>query len=417
MRYQAPRGTEDVLPSQVQNWLRLERIFRATANLYGYEEIRTPTFEDTDLFIRSSGDTSEVVSKQMYSFIDKGDRNITLKPEGTAPAMRALIEHNLCQPGGICRLSYVTPVFRYERPQKGRLREPHQVGLELVGSSSAEADAEVIEATVRFYEALGIEGIRVRLNSIGRSDCRTAYRDALLAFARPILADMPDEFRLKAERNPLRLLDSKDPKLAESLKEAPAILGFLEPDSRARLDATQALLQEAGIAYDLDGGIVRGLDYYTETVFEIHSDLLGAQSTLCGGGRYDNLIKELGGPDLPAVGVGIGIERALIVLESRPEPPFSPDVFVVALGPEAREAARGALRALRAGNVTCITDLEGRSLKSQLNQANRAGARWAVILGEDELKNGVATVRSMADGAQQNVALAGLAAFDWGNRQ
>ncbi|MBI5707984.1 MAG: histidine--tRNA ligase [Armatimonadetes bacterium] len=415
MRYQAPRGTEDVLPSQVENWLRLERVFRGVCRLYGYEEIRTPTFEDTDLFVRSSGDTSEVVSKQMYSFVDKGGRNVTLKPEGTAPAIRALIEHNLCQPGGTCRLSYITPVFRYERPQKGRLREPHQVGLELVGSASAEADAEVIETTVRFYEALGIEGIRVRLNSIGRNECRTAYREALLAFARPLLVDMPDEFREKAERNPLRLLDSKDPKLAEALKQAPSILDFLEPDSKVRLDTLQMLLNEAGIAFDLDPNIVRGLDYYTETVFEIHSDLLGAQSTLCGGGRYDNLIKELGGPDLPAVGVGIGIERALIVLENRPEPAYSPCVFVVALGEDARIAARGILRTLRGQGVTCTTDLEGRSLKSQLNQANKSGARWAVILGEDELKSGAAALRLMADGTQQSVAMGSLGSFDWGS--
>lgn len=414
MRFQAPRGTEDVLPSQSGRWRRLEEAFRELCRLYGYEEIRTPTFEEYELFVRSSGDTSEVVSKQMYDFIDKGGRHIALKPEGTAPAMRALIEHSLCPQGAIARLYYITPVFRYERPQKGRLREPHQVGIELVGSASPDADAEVIEFSVRFYESLGLGGIRVKLNSIGRETCRAAYREALLAFARPHIAQMSTEFQQSAERNPLRLLDTKDESLKGAMAKAPNILDFLEPESNSRLVELQRLLRSAGVAFDVDPGIVRGLDYYTETVFEIHSDLLGSQSTLCGGGRYDGLVKEMGGADTPAVGVAMGIERALIVLDGIDiVPPSQVDVFVVAQDDAARDKAREIVRDLRVKGASTLYDLDARSLRSQMNQSNKAGARWTFILGEEELGAQAVTVKDMEDGSQRSVPWAELSETDW----
>jgi histidyl-tRNA synthetase len=411
MRFQAPRGTNDVLPGDSHRWIDLENQFRSLAALYGYREIRTPVFEETDLFVRSSGETSDIVSKQMYSFEDKGGRNITLKPEGTAPAMRAVIEHNLCPQGTVARLSYVTPIFRYERPQKGRYRQAHQVGLELLGSASPAADAEIVEMTVRFYERLGLPGVQVLLNSLGRDECRTRFREAILQHAEPYLRDQSDEVRAKAQKNPLRLLDSKDPAVHEALSGVPPVTDFLEEESQRRFDELQALLSEAGVPYRVAPEIVRGLDYYTETVFEVQSSKLGAQSALCGGGRYDDLIRQLGGPQTPAVGVGMGIERALMVLEEEglAIPVEGVDVYLVLAGPEAAVRGRELVRTLRESGISVVLDLEVRSLKAQLRQADRSGARHALILGEDELAKGTVQVRHLASGEQGEEAMDGLA--------
>ncbi|HEY0865938.1 MAG TPA: histidine--tRNA ligase [Fimbriimonas sp.] len=407
MRYQAPRGTQDVLPGESSKWQRLESIARDLLHRYGYQEIRTPTFEETDLFVRSSGETSEIVTKQMYSFVDKGGRSITLKPEGTAPVMRSVIENSLCPPGTVSRLYYITPVFRYERPQKGRLREPHQVGMELIGSASPAADAEIMEATVRFFNEIGIADAEVQLNSIGREECRTRYREAILAHMEGYLKSQGEEDWERARRNPLRLLDSKDPDVQAALQGLPPILDYLEDECKARLDKIERLLADAQIPYRVVPGIVRGLDYYTETVFEIHSPKLGAQSTLCGGGRYDDLIKDLGGPSTPSVGVGIGIERALLVLESLEHPYVAPhvDVFVVLATPEAEAACFRLARELRDAGVSVIQDLDAKSMKSQLRQADRVGARTALILGSDELAKGTVTVRNLKTSEQSEVPL------------
>lgn len=419
MKYQAPRGTQDVLPADSYRWQRLEAEFRELCRLFGYREIRTPTFEDTELFVRSSGETSDIVSKQMYSFADKGGRDITLKPEGTAPAMRALVEHSLCPPGTIQRMSYITPIFRYERPQKGRLREAHQVGIELVGSAAAAADAEVIEFTVGFYDRIGVEEVEVSINSLGRGACRDAFRAAVLAHAQGYLANQSDEVRAKAEKNPLRLLDSKDPGAIEAMRNAPRVLDFLEPESKARLAELERLLGQAGVTYRVDPGIVRGLDYYTETVFEVLSAKIGAQSALCGGGRYDDLVSQLGGQPTPSVGVAMGIERALLVLEAQGGPNWQPDLpaaFVVAVdselsGTAARDRARGLGRDLRGAGLACVVDLDAKSLKSQLKQADRSGARFAVIVGESELGSGEATVRDLTSGEQTPVRFDQLVSF------
>lgn len=404
MRFQAPRGTEDVLPDQAPRWQFVERTFADLVARYGYREIRTPTFEDTDLFVRSSGETSEVVSKQMYNFTDKGGRDITLKPEGTAPAMRAVIEHNLCPPGTVERLYYITPIFRYERPQKGRLREPHQVGLELIGSSSPAADAEVIELTVRFFEAIGLKGVRAQLNSLGRNECRTRYREALLVFAEPLLKDQSEEVKDKARKNPLRLLDTKDPELLVAMKEAPKVTAFLEPESKQRFEEIQGLLKEAQVPFTLDESIVRGLDYYTETVFEVHAEGIGAQSALCGGGRYDELIAELGGSPTPSVGVAMGIERTLLAMEMNEiqVPEKKPDLFVVA-APEASATAREKIRQLRKMGFHVQTDIDLKSWKSQLRQADKSGARFALFLGEDEIKSGKENLKDLATGEQNTL--------------
>lgn len=407
MRFQAPRGTEDCLPGQSDKWIWLENEFRAVARLYGYHEIRTPTFEETELFVRSSGETSDIVTKQMYSFKDKGDRDITLKPEGTAPVIRAMLEHSLCQQGSVCRYSYVTPIFRYERPQKGRLRESHQVGLELIGSSAAEADAEIIEATVRFYERIGIDEVEVSLNSIGRDECRGRFRDAVLKHMESYLSGQEEGVRERAQKNPLRMLDSKDPAIQEALSGLAPITDFLEEDSKARLATVERLLTTAGVRYRIAPEIVRGLDYYTEIVFEVQSTRLGAQSALCGGGRYDNLIKEMGGSAMPAVGVAMGVERALIVLEAMERGPAAekPDVFVIQATPVARDACLRLAAELRKAGFATIMDYEGRSMKSQLKQADREGAKTAILIGDDELAKNVATVRSLSTSEQKEVPL------------
>lgn len=405
-KYQAPRGTEDVTPADAPKWRLVESSFASLVALYGYEEIRTPMFEDFELFVRSSGETSEVVSKQMYDFMDKGDRHIALKPEETAPAMRAYIEHGLGQPGQTTRLWYCTPVFRYERPQKGRLRQPHQVGLELIGSASPAADAEVIEVTVKFYERLGIGGVSVLLNCIGRGDSREKYCAALLTFVASWLMEQNEEYRAKAQKNPLRLLDTKDEELKSALKGAPSILDFIGDESRAHFEAVQGLLTDAGVRYEVRPDVVRGLDYYTDTVFEVQSEGLGSQNALCGGGRYDWLIQELGGPDTPSVGVAMGIERAIMVMESHGTaiPKGQPPVFLVAATDGARSEVAKLARELRDNGIAALLDLEARALKAQMKQADRSGARLALILGDDEIANGTVTVKNLKDGEQHIVA-------------
>lgn len=405
MRFQAPRGTEDVLPSRAPAWQWVEAEFRALTALYGYGEIRTPTFEDRDLFIRTSGETSDVVSKEMYDFKDKGDRDMTLKPESTAPAMRALVEHNLCPQGQTVRLCYVSsPHFRYDRPQKGRLREHHQCGIELVGSSSPAADAEVIEVGVRFLERVGLTGLVVKINSIGRAECRARYREALLAFAAPVLADASTEVRERIEKNPLRLLDMKDPKLQEAMRGAPSILDYLEPESAARFQDLQGCLSAARIGFEVAPDIVRGLDYYTETVFETQSTELGAQATVFAGGRYDTLIREIGGPALPAVGFGMGVERLLILLEAAgkfPEP--APAKVFIAYAEAYRDSALDLARTLRAAGIATLLDLDGKSLKSQFRQADRTGVAYVAVLGDDEVRQNNVSLKNLATGEQLTV--------------
>ncbi|MCW5942628.1 MAG: histidine--tRNA ligase [Fimbriimonadaceae bacterium] len=406
MRFQKPRGTHDVLPGESYAWRWLESTFFELAGRFGYREIRTPMFEDAELFVRTSGETSDVVSKEMYRFTDKGGRDVALKPEGTAPALRAYLEHSLGAQGGVTRLCYNTPFFRYDRPQKGRFRQAHQVGLELVGSSSPLADAEVIEVTTRFFAALGLDDTLVKLNSLGRDACRDAYRAAILEYAEPFLRDAPEDYRDKVRKNPLRLLDSKDPTTQEALVGCPSVLQFLEDESRARFDRLQGLLQEAGIAFRVSPEIVRGLDYYTETVFEVHSERLGAQTALCGGGRYDDLVEELGGSPTPSVGVGIGIERALMVVEELGSLPVEegPLAFAVAAGPETATFVRALARTLRDEGIACMVDVGEKSLKSQMKQVDRANARYALIVGESEVAGDRVTVRDLVSGTQSDVS-------------
>jgi histidyl-tRNA synthetase len=404
MRFQAPRGTEDVLPGQSERWRWLEDAFRRTCALYDYREIRTPTFEDTNLFLRL-GEGSDVVSKEMYTFSDKGGRSITLKAEGTAPAVRAYIEGSVGAPGQITRLYYLTPIFRYDRPQRGRLREHHQAGIELLGSSSPAADAEVIDLTTSFYAYLGLSDLVVRLNSLGGAETRARYTAALLEFARPIVADLASEYRERCERNPLRLLDTKDEEIQAALAGAPTIEGFVDDDSRSHFEALQELLVALGIRFEVNPRLVRGLDYYNRTVFEVHSEALGAQSQLCGGGRYDALVEECGGPSTPAVGMGLGIERALLVLENfgkLPAPESGPTAFAVCLT-EDRKSFTVIVSKMRRDGISVNTDPDARSAKSQFRQADRVGAQFAIVIGDDELQTNSATVKKLADGTEAKI--------------
>ncbi len=412
MQYKAPRGTQDILPGDSKRWQWLERTFRDVCSVYGYQEIRTPAFEITELFHRGLGEQTEVVTKQMYTFEDHGGRSLTLKPEGTAPAIRAYLEHSLGGQGRVTRLYYITPIFRYERPQAGRYRQAHQTGVELIGSAAPEADAEVIDLTIRWYRALGIEQLSLKVNSLGMAECRERYRAALLEFARPILSDMKEDERARYERNPLRLLDTKDPDLQQRLLDSPTLEPFLEEDSREHFDRLRALLDALGIRYEVDARLVRGLDYYTRTVFEVQSDALGAQNSLCGGGRYDNLVEEMGGPPTPATGVAMGMERALLAASaagSLPPPEATADVFVVILTPG--EAGERLLSELRSGGIRALSDPDRRSAKSQFRQADKSGAPFAVTLGEDEITRKIVRAKRLKTGEETEVPLAELPAW------
>lgn len=411
MKIKAPRGTHDILPSQSFAWQFAETMFQRIVWQYGYQEIRTPMFEDTDLFLRSAGDTSEVVTKQMYSFKDKGDRDITLKAEGTAPAVRAYLEHNLGEQGAMTRLWYRTPVFRYERPQTGRYRQHHQLGIECLGSPSPLADAEVIEIAIRFYRSLGLENLSVSLNSIGKAKTRMDFRDALLHHGKGYLAGLSEEDRIRAEKNPLRLLDSKDPKAIEVFADAPSIQDFLEDESKVHADMLQEALSKSGIPFTINPNIVRGLDYYNDTVFEVLSGEIGSQSAICGGGRYDGLVKEFGGQPTPAVGFGMGIERMLLVLEATGksvEPPV-PDAYLVAATESARDPLRSLARRLRDQGFSVGIDLDGKNLKAQFKAADRSNARFAVVLGDDEISAGTVSVRDLKASEQKSVKMEDVA--------
>ena len=404
MKFQAPRGTNDVLPSEAMQWRQIERAFEHVMGGMGYGEIRTPMFEEIELFRRSSGETSEVVSKQMYDFHDKGDRHLALKPEGTAPAIRAYLEHSLAQPGQITRLWYFTPIFRYERPQKGRYRQAHQAGIELIGSSSPAADVEVIEAAVRFYEAIGLKDLTVLLNSIGRAEARIKYCQLILDKLSSWLPGQPLESQQRAEKNPLRLLDSKDPSIQAELVGLPSIFESLEPESLAHYRKVERLLERAGISYVQDPTIVRGLDYYNDTVFEIQSSALGAQSSLCGGGRYDGLIQQLGGPTTPAVGFGAGLERARIAREAAgfPLEELSVDVFVAG-EPLTESETEAWVRLLRQSGLSATYDFDLRDLKRQLKMADRARATFVILVGPEEISTGVFKIKTMAESRQDEI--------------
>lgn len=402
----APRGTQDLLPPQSALWHALERRIHALAERFGYGEIRTPTFESTELFVRGVGETTDIVEKEMYTFIDKGERSMTLRPEWTAPVVRAALEHNLFA-SGPQRLYYIGPIYRYERPQKGRYRQSHQFGVECTGYAGPEADLEVIALAWELIASHGLSDAVLNINSIGDEACRPRYREALLAHFRPHLNELSADSQRRLERNPLRLLDSKDEGDRALVESAPTFESILCDACRAHFSTLKAYLDEAGIPYVVNPRIVRGIDYYTRTVFEIVSSALGSQSTVCGGGRYDGLVKSLGGPDTPAVGFGLGLERFVMMLEALGgAPPARAGVQAIALGPQARAVLVARVMAWRRTlGMPVFMDFDDRKIAAQFKIADRNNAMFAIILGSQELEAGEIIVRNLETRGEQRVRL------------
>ena len=409
-----PKGTKDVLPAEAYKWHFVENTARRIAALYGLKEIRTPVFEHTELFLRGVGDTTDIVNKEMYTFLDKGERSITLKPEGTAGVVRSFIENG--GGGGVLpqKMYYITPVFRYERPQAGRLREHHQFGVEIFGGKGAETDAEVILLARDYIAALGVEGVELNLNSIGCKHCRPKFNEALREYLRPHLSEMCPTCNARFEKNPLRILDCKEEKCAAINAGAPRSVDFLCDECREHFEKLKAILDDCGVAYTLNPKLVRGLDYYSKTVFEFVSTSIGAQGTVLGGGRYDTLIENLGGPSVPAVGFGSGIERMLLVLENTGKtiPQEAPlGVYAAGLDEAGRRAAFLLVQELRKKGVSADFDHAARSVKAQFKYAGKVGARFVVAIGSNELESGMYTIKDMAVSTSESVAAADAAAY------
>lgn len=403
-----PRGTNDFLPGETEKWQYLESLLRDICARFGYEEIRTPIFEETDLFKRGVGDTTDIVQKEMYTFEDLGGRSLTLRPEGTASTARAYLENKLY--GGVqpAKYYYMGPMFRYEKPQAGRFRQFHQFGVECFGAAGPSADAEVISLAWEFYRSLGLKGLEVHINSVGCPNCRPGHRKKLQEFLAPKLPELCASCQSRYEKNPMRILDCKSPICQELSAGAPTTLDCLCDDCREHFEQVLHLLDAAAIPYQIDNRLVRGLDYYTKTAFEIIVDAIGAQSAICGGGRYDVLIEQLGGSPTPGVGFALGMERIFPTLKVQGielEIPRKLDVFVAALGHEADVEGFRILTALRQAGVKAEKDSLGRSLKAQMKYANRFQVAYTVILGEEELKSGKGILRNMADSSQIEIPL------------
>ncbi len=409
MLTQAPRGTRDVLPAESYRWQYIESRMRAAAALAGYREARTPVFEHTELFLRGVGDTTDIVQKEMYTFEDKGKRSVTLKPEGTAGAVRCFLEHNLYAEPLPCKLYYLNaPIFRYENPQSGRLREHHQFGMECFGAREATADAELILTAYHLLQELGVGNLSVEINSIGCPKCRPVYHARLKEFLSGRMDKLCATCRERFDRNPLRVLDCKEKQCQELTKDAPSMLDLLCDECRDHFDQLKQCLDGAGIPYRVNARIVRGLDYYTKTVFELVTETPDGKLTVCGGGRYDNLVEQIGEQSIPAVGFGMGLERVLMLLDSEgieiPKPQWY-DVFVTYMGAN-RQQAFALVQQLRAAGFRADLDHCGRSLKAQFKYANKTGAPLTAVIGDEEAANGTVKLKRMADGEERTVSAA-----------
>ncbi|MBC8043546.1 MAG: histidine--tRNA ligase [Rhizobacter sp.] len=414
MKFQTVRGTKDILPAEIYKWQHIERTVRSVCERFGYTEIRTPVFEETALFARGIGETTDVVGKEMFSFNPsmEGDAmdSITLRPEMTASVMRAYLQHSLQTLAPLTKVYYFAEMFRKERPQAGRQRQFWQFGCECLGSTAAVSDAEVIAVMSLIYRELGITSATMKLNSLGNLETRKTYRVALQDYFRPHFEKLDAVSKERFDKNPLRILDSKNQSLAEIISDAPRLVDFLDDDSKKHFETLQSHLTNLGIAFELDFKLVRGLDYYSRTAFELVSTDLGAQDALGGGGRYDGLSTALGSEsEVPAIGFASGVERLLMVMEKqnlfdhlKPQPPV---LFIAALGEAAVKVAMTEAYKLRAKGVRCEMDLLGRSLKSQMREANRSGATYTVVLGDDELEKGIVQLRKMSDATQTQIAL------------
>ena len=404
----AIKGTKDVLPKEVHKNQYIEATCLETAEKFGFKEIRTPVFEHTELFQRGVGDTTDVVQKEMYTFDDKGGRSITLRPEGTAGAVRSYLENGLCNEALPQKVCYLTSCYRYEKPQAGRLREFHQFGVECFGSQSPLADAEIIALAKSVFDSLGIEGLTLELNSIGCPKCRAEYQKALKEYFTQYKDRLCDTCKDRLERNPMRLLDCKSPEDKKIAKGAPVVLDYLCEECQEHFDKVQQYLKAQDIEFKINPNIVRGLDYYTKTVFEFISDSIGAQGTVCGGGRYDGLVKELGGQDTPSLGFGMGLERLMLLMEAQ-NAPFPeaerPDLFIVALGDKATLKALEITKDMRAEGFGTQLDLNQRSVRAQMKYADKLNAKFNVVIGDNEVETGIATLKNMDTGEQSEISL------------
>ena len=404
----APKGTKDMLPDQAYKWHYIEEAFADICRRYGFQEIRTPVFEHTELFQRGVGDTTDIVQKEMYTFQDYGKRSITLKPEGTSPVVRAFTEHKLYAGVQPNKFYYNIPCFRYEKPQSGRLREFHQFGIETFGTMDMMADAECISLGYDFLQEMGITDVELRINSVGCPECRKKHREALREFLKPKYDELCDTCKDRFDRNPMRIIDCKSPICQELVAGAPMMIDYLFDDCRDAFEQLKANLDAMGIEYVVVPVIVRGLYYYTKTAFEFVTTKIGAQGTVCGGGRYDKLVEEVGGPSTPGVGFGLGKERLLLTMEACgveiPEPSGA-DVFIAVMGDEAKAAGLKLMRELRKQGIAVQMDIMGRNIKNQFKYANRINARKTVVIGQEELEKNSFAIKDMATSQQVNVPM------------
>lgn len=413
MKLQKPKGTQDILPGESRKWQFVEARAREIFGRYRFEEIRTPLFEHYEVISRSVGDTTDIVSKEMYDFYDKGDRHITLRPEGTAPVVRSYVENKLFAPEvqKPVKLFYIGSMFRYERPQAGRLREFHQIGVEAFGSSNPAIDVEVIAMAAAFFQELGLQGIRLHLNSLGTPGSRAAYRQALIDYLLPHKESLSADSQRRLEENPLRVLDSKEKADQEVVEGAPSILDYLDSESQEHLDQVQKLLDALGIDYVMDSRMVRGLDYYNHTIFEFITEVNGSDLTVCAGGRYDGLVSYFGGPETPGFGFGLGVERLLLLLEEQEvELPGLPalDVYVATLGVEVNEAATILVQSLRRQGLTVEREYLNRKLKAQFKAADQFQAKALLTLGGSELESGSVVLKNNKTREQMEVSMRDL---------
>src|SRR5690554_1315459 len=411
MLTRAPKGTKDILPSESYSWQYVEEKIRQIARLYGYREIRTPIFEHTDLFVRSVGDTTDIVQKEMFTFEDKGKRSITLKPEGTAGVVRAYIEHSLYAEPQPIKVYYITPCFRHERPQAGRQRQFNQFGVEVFGGKEASLDAEIISLAVKLFDSLAIKGLKVNLNSIGCPDCRGPYHEKIKEYLGDNINSLCKSCSDRYEKNPLRILDCKEEGCKALIAGIPLILDNLCDECKDHFDQVKAFLDAKGIDYQINPLIVRGLDYYTKTVFEIISDSLGAQSTVCGGGRYDGLVEECGGPKTPGIGFAIGLERLMMILEAQKAIDVieeSMDIYIATIGDMARLKASDLISVLRKKGISADMDHVGRSIKAQFKYAGKQGYKFVCTIGENELTTGDLRIKNMKEGKEDSIRIESL---------
>lgn len=412
MLSKAPRGTKDITPKDVYKWHYVEKKFREICALYGYEEIRTPIFEHTEVFARSVGDTTDVVQKEMYSFTDRGDRQLSLKPEGTAGVIRSFIENKMYADTQPTKLYYITPCFRYERPQAGRQRQFHQFGIEVLGSDGPSVDAEVISLAVQFFNEMGLKNLSVNINSVGCPTCREEYNRKLKEYLDKKVDVLCETCLERKDKNPMRVIDCKNPHCKENLQDIPFMIDHLCEDCKDHFDKLQTYLKEMDINYVVDKTIVRGLDYYKKTAFEIISNDIGSQSTVCGGGRYDGLVEMLGGPKgISGIGFALGAERLLLTLENNNieiENPKSTDIYIATIGDAAKTKSFKLIKDLRSNHISADNDHLDKSLKAQFKYSDKLNAKYTVVIGDDELANDTATLKNMKTSEQTTIKLSEL---------